>query len=117
MKQFMLVFRMDLENPAAQPTQQQLDRYMVDWMQWIASIDDAGLLADGGNHLSKDGCVLRKGSVQRSLYSANHESVAGYILILAEDTNAAVEIASRCPILNGEGTSVEVREVAQPGTA
>lgn len=117
MKQFMLIFRMDLENPVAQPTQQQLDRYMVDWVRWIESIDEAGLLADGGNHLSKDGCVLRKESVQRSLYSANHEAIAGYILIRSEDAGQAVEIASRCPILNGEGTSVEVREVAQPGSA
>ena len=117
MKHFMLIFRMDLENPAAQPTQQQLDRYMVDWRQWIASIDEAGLLAAGGNHLSKDGRVLRKGSVQQSLYSANHESIAGYILIRSESQAGAVEIASRCPILNGEGTSVEVREVADPGTA
>ena len=117
MKEFMLIFRMDLETAAAQPTQEQLDRYMADWMQWIGSIGERDLLADGGNHLAKTGCVLRKGSVQQSLYSADHESVAGYILIRSRDTAEAVEIASRCPILNGDGTSVEVRELAAPGRA
>lgn len=116
MKQFVLIFRMDLENAAAQPTQQQLDRYMIDWTRWVASIEEAGLL-DGGHHLSKDGVVLRKEGVQHSLHSANHESVAGYILVRAEERDRAVAIASRCPILNGEGTSVEVREVADPGRA
>lgn len=117
MKQFMLIFRMDLETAAVQPSQDQLDRYMVDWMNWIGSIAESDLLADGGNHLARSGCVLRKGSVQQSLYSANQESVAGYILIRSKDTAQAVEIASRCPILNGDGTSVEVRELAPPGRA
>jgi hypothetical protein len=42
----------------------------------------------------------------------NNESVAGYILIFAKDMDEAVHIAKACPILLGEGTSVEVRKVA-----
>jgi hypothetical protein len=40
---------------------------------------------------------------------------AGYLVILAKDMNEAVSIAENCPILAGEGTSVEIRETATPG--
>ena len=35
---------------------------------------------------------------------------AFYIIIKAKDLDDAVSIAKDCPILQGEGTSVEVRE-------
>ncbi len=47
-------------------------------------------------------------------YTVNRESVAGYIVIFAKDIDDAVRIARKCPILRGEGTSVEVRETATP---
>jgi hypothetical protein len=49
-------------------------------------------------------------------YVLNKESIAGYIIILAKDMEDATSIAKKCPILQGEGTSVEVRETANPGT-
>ncbi len=45
----------------------------------------------------------------------NQTSVAGYIIIFAKDINVAIDIASKCPILNGENTSVEIREIASSG--
>jgi len=52
-------------------------------------------------------------------YQALHllnESVTGYIIILAKDIAVAVHIAKKCPILQGEGTSVVVRETFIPWT-
>ena len=52
-------------------------------------------------------------------YQALHllnESVTGYIIILAKDIADAVHIAKKCPILQCEGTSVEVRETVTPWT-
>ena len=56
-------------------------------------------------------------------YKTNHqalhllnESVTGYIIILAKDIADAVHIAKKCPILQGEGTSVVIRETFTPWT-
>ena len=116
MKEFVLMFRMDITTPEAQPTQDQMDLYMVQWMKWINDISNHGQLADGGNHFSYSGKVLRANNgISEKPYTANNESVSGYILILAKNMDDAVGIAKKCPILQGEGTSVEVRETATPG--
>jgi len=111
MKEYVLLFRMDI---TARPSQEQMDAYMRDWTHWINDIADADQLAEGGNHLSyTEARVLRKNdSPDDKPYTVNHESVAGYIIVLAKDLDGATTLAEKCPILQGEGTSVEVRAVA-----
>ena len=117
MKEFVLIFRMDITTEEIQPSPEQMKLYMTQWMEWINDISAQNKLADGGNHLSRSGKVLRPKNVMiDEPYTANRESVAGYIIILAEDIDDAVQIAEKCPILQGEGTSVEVRETATPET-
>jgi hypothetical protein len=108
---------MDITTEEKQPSPEQMKLYMTQWSEWTNGISARGRLAEGGNHLSGNGKVLRPGNVVvDEPYTANGESVAGYILVLAEDIDGAVRIAEKCPILQGEGTSVEVRETATPGT-
>jgi hypothetical protein len=115
MNEFLLIFRMDITTKAAQPTPEQMKLYMAQWMEWINSISAQKQLAPGGNHLSSSGKVLwPKNVITNGPYTANKESVAGYIIILAKDIKDAVCIAKKCPILLGRGTSVEVRETANP---
>jgi len=115
MKEYVLLFRMDITTPEAQPSPKQMEDYMKDWMEWINDISIHGQLADGGNHLSNYGTVLRSNNrINEEPYTSNNESVSGYIIILAESKDDAVSIARKCPILQGEGTSVEVRETATP---
>jgi len=117
MKEFVLIFRMDITTPEAQPTPKQMELYMVDWMEWIDYIAEKGQLAEGGNHLSNTGVVLRPFNVLLDEpYTVKKESVSGYIVIRAWNLDDAIHIAKKCPILQGEGTSVEVREAATPGT-
>jgi len=116
LKEFVLMFRMNITTPEAQPTPEQMEVYMKDWMEWINDISACGQLADGGNHLSNFGTVLR--SNNRTIeepYISNNEAVTGYIIILAKNEKDAVSIARKCPILMGEGTSVEIRETSTPG--
>jgi hypothetical protein len=116
MKEFVLLFRMDITSKEAQPSQEQMDTYMQDWMQWINDMSDKGQLADGGNHFSREGRVLKpKNEVIETPHIANNNSIAGYLVILADDLDKATEIAKKCPILEGENTSVEIREVGTPG--
>jgi hypothetical protein len=116
MKEFTLIFRMDIITEEAQPTAEQMRGYMQQWMSWISYIKDKGQLVEGGNHFSREGRVLKPGNkVIEGPYVADRNSVAGYILIRAIDMDDATRIAEKCPILLGENTSVEIREVGQPG--
>lgn len=106
---------MNILDEAAQPTAEQMEMYMQQWMAWLNEISDKGQLADGGNHFSRQGRVLRPHNrVSELPYQAEEQSVAGYILVLANDINDATELAQKCPILNGNNTSVEIRETDNP---
>lgn len=112
----MLIFRMDILTEALQPTELQMKEYMNGWNAWIGEIATAGKLAEGGNHLLRAGRVLRpNGQSTEGPYVSKGESVAGYIIILAKDLDEAAGLAGRCPILRGNGTSVEVRLAGNPG--
>lgn len=116
MKEFVLLFRMDITNEEAQPTQKQMEDYMQQWMSWINEIADNDQLADGGNHFSRQGRVLKPNNeVIGTPHISDNNSVAGYIIVLAKNINEATKIAKKCPILNGQNTSVEIRETATPG--
>lgn len=102
---------MDITTPEAQPTPEQMELYMEQWDDWMDMIAANDQLADGGTHLSVQGKVLRPNNVMTDgPYTEKNESIAGYIIVLAEDINGAVAIAQSCPILQGEGTSVEIRQ-------
>jgi hypothetical protein len=112
MNEFVLFFRMDILSPEAQPSPEQIEMYMDQWQQWIDVLSSQNKLAEGGNHLSAKGTVIRPNNAfTEGPYEVNNESVAGYILIRAKDMDEAVALAKKCPILNGEGTSVEVRRI------
>ena len=116
MKEFVLLFRMDITTEEAQPSAAQMEWYMAEWMAWINRIAGKGQLAAGGNHLAREGKLLKPNEVIiDGPYISNRESVAGYILILAKDMDDAIGMAKECPILKGEGTSVEVRQVSAAG--
>jgi hypothetical protein len=110
MKEFVFLFRMDITTPEAQPSPEQMQEYLIQWHEWVGGIAMQDKLS-GGNHLSTEGKVLKPGDVvMDGPYSERKESIAGYILVKAKDLHEAVAIAMDCPILQGEGTSVEVRE-------
>ena len=116
MKEFVLLFRMDIANEEAQPTKKQMEIYMQQWISCINEIADNDQLANGGNHLSRQGRVLKPNNeVVETPHIADNNSIAGYIIILAKNLDEATKIAKRCPILNGQNTSVEIRETATPG--
>lgn len=116
MKEYVLIFRMDI-SPASQPGPELMKVRMDAWMEWINGIAAKNQLAAGGNHLSVTNARLIRSPavITEGPYTINHESVAGYILIRARGIANATAIARDCPILQGEGTSVEIRETELPG--
>jgi hypothetical protein len=116
MQEYVLLFRMDITNENMQPTKQQMEIYMQQWMEWMSEMRDKGQLADGGNHFSREGSVLRSNNeIIHTPYIAESNSLAGYIIITANNMDDAIMIASKCPILSGNNTSVEIRQTASPG--
>ena len=105
---------MDITTPGAQPSPEQMKVYMDRWNEWVDGLETEGNLG-GGHHFNVQGVVLRANDViDEGPYTSAKESVAGYLLILADDMKEAITLAKKCPILQGEGTSVEVRETASP---
>ena len=111
MEEFIIFMRLDLLTKEAQPSPEQLQGYMKMYQEWIN-----GIIAEnkfvGGQALSTEGKVLKTNNViTDGPFAEIKESIAGFITVKANDFDDAVRIASGCPILFGEGNSVEVRRI------
>ncbi|HTI92718.1 MAG TPA: YciI family protein [Puia sp.] len=111
MDEYIVMMRLDLITKEAQPTPEQLKGYMQSYQQWVDGIVAQGKFV-GGTGLSPAGKVIKPGNVVTDgPFAEIKESIAGFVTIKAADLDEAVRLASACPILNGLGNSVEVRQV------
>src|SRR6266702_7956573 len=111
MDEFVLLFRMDIIAKEAQPSPEQLQVYMKQYQDWVGGIAAQNKFV-GGKGLSTEGKVLKAHKViTDGPFAEIKESIAGYIIIKAKDFDEAVNLAKDCPMLNGEGNSVEVRKI------
>lgn len=91
MSTYVLTFR----NPGVNPTAEQEDA----WSSWFGKI---------GSHISDFGSRVGRAVMLGEPAEAG-DQLSGYIVITADDLDAAVQIASGCPLL-GYGGRVEVGE-------
>lgn len=77
---------------------------MEAWGAWFGTMGDA--LVDGGNPIGTAVTIAPDGSTSPG---GGAHALTGYSIINAADMDAAVQIASGCPVLAGNG-SVEVAE-------
>jgi hypothetical protein len=110
MNEFLLLMRLDILTKEAQPSPEQLQVYMKQYHDWVGGIAAQNKFS-GGKGLSTEGKVLKSDIITDGPYAEIKESLAGFIIIKAKDFEEAVNIAKACPILKGEGNSVEVRKV------
>ena len=111
MNEFVLLFRLDIITKEAQPSPEQLQIYMKQYHDWVGGIAAQNKFG-GGTGLSTEGRVLKsKNVVTDGPFAEIKESIAGYITVKAKDFDEAVALAKECPILQGEGNSVEVRKI------
>ena len=111
MDEFILLFRLDIINKEAQPSPEQLQVYMKQYQDWVAGIAAQNKFV-GGKGLSTEGRVLKAHNViTDGPFAEIKESIAGFIIIKATDFEEAVSLSRDCPMLNGEGNSVEVRKI------
>jgi len=109
MTEFAFLFRGRQYLGSAEQQQKTLEK----WWVWIAELDERGLLANPGLPL-RDAAkrVVGPGrAIHDGPFAEIKDLVNGFIVVTAEDIDAACEIAKGCPIFE-QGGGVEVRPVA-----
>jgi len=113
MEEFALIMRHEDGNKFASPEQIQI--WMQQTMEWLAGIAAQNKLINQGNGLSFEDArvVWPHNVVNKGPFGRIKETVGGYILVKADSVEEAVEFAKSCPVLQGEGNSVEIRKIAK----
>lgn len=108
----MLIFRHEDGRKFASP--EQLQTWMKQTMDWIGGIAAQNKFV-AGNGLPFEGSkVVRHGNmVTNGPFGDIKETIGGYVIVKAGSVEEAVTFAKGCPVLQGEGNSVEVRKIAK----
>ncbi|MEJ0030458.1 MAG: YciI family protein [Bacteroidota bacterium] len=111
MNEYMLIFRHEDGQKVASPEQMQI--WMKQTMDWIGGIA-AQNKHIGGQGLSFNGAkvVNHKGVVTNGPFGDIKETIGGYVMVKAANIDEAIGFAKGCPVLQGEGNTVEVRQIA-----
>jgi hypothetical protein len=104
--QFMLIIRSQAD-PKFSP--EVISANIKHWQEYMGGLGQNGQLA-GGYRPGNEGETISGAAktAKKGWYEANGQVVSSFLIINASDMGAAREIASRCPVLELEG-SVEIR--------
>lgn len=112
MDEFMLIFRHEDGKKVASPEQIQI--WMKQTMDWIGGIAAQNKFSGSNGLPFEDSRVVRPNNVvTNGPFGEIKETIGGYIIVKADSVDEAVEFAKGCPVLQGEGNSVEVRKIAK----
>ena len=93
-------------------TPERAQRSMQAWVAWIRDLEAKGHLKNPGQPLERTGKVVRgKDKVTDGPFAETKDIVLGFIVVEAPDVEHAARLARECPMVAGEGGSVEVRPV------
>lgn len=112
MDEFALIMRHQDGAKLASP--EQMQAWMKQTMDWIGGIaaqnkfvSGTGLPFDGARVVNANKTVIN------GPFGDIKETIGGLITVRAESFEEAVEFAKGCPVLQGEGNTVEVRKIAK----
>ncbi|HET7119402.1 MAG TPA: YciI family protein [Hanamia sp.] len=112
MEEFILIMRHEDGKKLASPEQMQI--WMKQTMDWIGGIAAQNKFSSGTGLPFEDAKVVRSNKiVTNGPFGDIKETIGGYIIVKADSVEEAVEFAKGCPVLQGEGNSVEVRKIAK----
>ena len=115
MEEFALIMRHQDGGKVASPEQiQQWMKQTMDWIGGIAAqnkfVSGTGLPFDNARVVTtKNGQAI----VTNGPFGDIKETIGGMIVVKADSVEEAVEFAKGCPVLQGEGNSLEVRKIAK----
>src|SRR6187402_49667 len=112
MDEFILIFRHEDGSKIASP--EQMQEWMKQTMDWIGGIAAQNKFKSGtGLSFDEAKVVWHNNVVTNGPFGDIKETIGGFILVKAESVEEAVEFAKGCPVLQGDGNSVEVRKIAR----
>src|ERR1700733_13145200 len=115
MDEFILIFRHQDGNKVASPEQIQV--WMKQTMDWIGGRAAQNKVRSGTGLPFDDARVVMtkdaKPVVTNGPFGEIKETIGGFIIVKADSVEEAVGFAKGCPVLQGEGNSVEVRRAAK----
>ena len=93
---------------------EQMQAWMKLTMDWIGGIAAQNKFVSGTG-LPFDGAKVVRSNmvVTNGPFGDIKETIGGFIVVKAESIDEAVEFAKGCPVLQGEGNSMEVRRIAK----
>lgn len=111
MDEFLLIMRHEDGGKIASP--EQMQQWMKQTMDWIGGIAAQNKFVSGTGLPMSDARVIRNNVVTNGPFGDIKETIGGLITVRAESIEEAVEFAKGCPVLQGEGNSMEIRKVAK----
>ncbi len=112
MNEYILIFRHEDGQKIA--SAEQLDIWMQQTHAWLGPMVAQKKLVGGNGLLFDDSKIVwHKGVVTEGPFGKVKETLGGYVIILADTVDEAAEFAKGCPVLQGEGNSVEVRKIGK----
>ena len=115
MDEFILIFRHEDGLKVASP--EQIEIWMKQTRDWMGGIAAQNKLSGGNGLPFANAKVVRHEKnanvVTNGPFGEIKETIGGYIIVKAVSVDEAVEFAKGCPVLQGEGNSVEVRKIAR----
>src|ERR1700759_1056277 len=107
MDEYALIMRHEDGSKIASP--EQMEIWMKATMDWIGGIAAQNKFVGGTGLLFRGA----KGGRAGGDFGEIKETIGGIITVRAESFDEAVEFAKGCPVLGGDGNSMEVRRIAK----
>jgi len=112
MEEYALIMRHDDGKKVASP--EQMQAWMKQTMDWIGGIAAQNKFVSGtGLPFEEARVVNSKKVVTNGPFGQIKETIGGLIIVKAKSVDEAVEFAKGCPVLQGEGNTMEVRKIAK----
>jgi hypothetical protein len=115
MDEYALIMRHEDGMKVASP--EQIQAWMKQTMDWIQTIAAQNKLVSGTGLPFADARVVTnrnsKKVVTNGPFGEIKETIGGLIVVRANSIDEAVDFAKGCPVLQGEGNSLEVRKIAK----
>src|ERR1700761_9574911 len=112
MEEYALIMRHEDGTKIASPEQMQV--WMKQTMDWIGGIAAQNKFVSGTGLLFADAKIVNSNKmVTDGPFGEIKETIGGLIVVKADSVEEAVEFAKGCPVLQGEGNTMEVRQIAK----
>lgn len=112
MEEYALIMRHQDGHKVASP--EQIEIWMKQTMDWIGGIAAQNKFSSGTGLPFEDARVVASNKVvTNGPFGDIKETIGGFIVVKADSVEEAVAFAKGCPVLQGEGNTVEVRKIAK----